>query len=119
MNRLKSLTIFVSACVVPLLLPFTQAHAEPDDFDKTLEEYDRRLRLLEEEGSHEGGSVHEEKTFNPAISVILDGIYTSYKNDPEDYKLPGYVLGGEAGLATEGFSLGHSEIIFRSHPGDD
>ena len=114
MNILKSLTIFVCACVVPLLLPVTQGYAEPDDLDKTLEKYDERLRLLEEGNSHVDNSGHEEKTFNPAISVILDGIYANYKNDPEDYNLPGYALGGEAGLAPEGFSLGHSEIIFSS-----
>ena len=53
-----------------------------------------------------------DNAFNPAISVILDGVYASYKNNPKDYALPGYTLGGEAGLAPEGFSLGHSEITF-------
>lgn len=56
--------------------------------------------------------------FNPAISVILDGQYASYKNNPEDYRLPGYALGGEAGLAAEGFSLGHSEITLSNNIDD-
>ena len=61
-----------------------------------------------------GGYTHTGNTFNPAISVILDGVYASYSNDPDDYTIPGFMLGGEAGLAPEGFSLGHSEIIFSS-----
>jgi len=59
-----------------------------------------------------GGYGQANNTFNPAVTVILDGVYASYKNDPDDYKIPGFVLGGEAGLADEGFSLGHSELIF-------
>lgn len=45
--------------------------------------------------------------FNPAINLILDGRYTSYGND---FALPGFVLGGEAGLPEKGFGLGHSEL---------
>jgi len=56
--------------------------------------------------------------FNPAISVILDGVFASYKNNPEDYALSGYALGGEAGLAAEGFSLGHSEITLSNNIDD-
>jgi hypothetical protein len=61
-----------------------------------------------------GGYAHASSAFNPAISVILDGVYASYSNDPEDYNIPGFMLGGEAGLSPEGFSLGHSELIFSS-----
>jgi hypothetical protein len=48
--------------------------------------------------------------FNPAISVILDGRFSSFDNRAESYELPGYSLGGEAGLGSEGFSLGETEI---------
>ncbi len=48
--------------------------------------------------------------FNPQLSVILDGRYASYDNDPEEYELPGFSLGGEAELPEEGFSLGHVEL---------
>ncbi len=56
--------------------------------------------------------------FNPAISLIIGGVYTSYNNDPEDYALPGYALGGEAELGAAGFSLGHSELVFSSNVDD-
>ncbi|HEX2238218.1 MAG TPA: hypothetical protein VHJ19_07710 [Gammaproteobacteria bacterium] len=49
--------------------------------------------------------------FNPAISLILDGRYGLFSNDPEDYRLPGFQLGGESGPGTESFNLGESELL--------
>lgn len=49
--------------------------------------------------------------FNPALSLILQGSVNSYSRDPGDYALPGFQLGEEGGLATEGFSLDETEII--------
>ena len=37
--------------------------------------------------------------FNPAISLILQGSLNSYSEDPESYGMPGFQIGGEAGLA--------------------
>jgi len=48
--------------------------------------------------------------FNPAISLILDGQYSSYSNDPEDYAISGFLLDEEAGLTAEGFSLDETEL---------
>lgn len=45
--------------------------------------------------------------FNPAISLILDGRYSSYDNE---YELAGFQSGGEAGLPEKGFGLGHTEL---------
>jgi hypothetical protein len=51
-----------------------------------------------------------DNAFNPAFSVILDGRYGSFSNDPEDYRLPGFQLGDEAGSGEESFHLGESEL---------
>ncbi len=48
--------------------------------------------------------------FNPQISLILDGRMASFDRDPEGYHLPGFMLGGEAGLFEEGMSIGHTEL---------
>jgi len=50
-------------------------------------------------------------TFNPAISLILEGSLNSYSQDPDDYGLPGFQLGGEAGLPAEGLTLDESEVV--------
>ena len=59
----------------------------------------------------------QQTNFNPAISLILDGRYGSYSNDSE-YELPGFMLGGEAGLEPKGFSLGHNELVMSSNVDD-
>jgi len=114
MNILKSRTILVCVCAFPLLISVTHSSAESDDINKALEAYDKRLQLLEDRDTQRVSAGGNDTTFNPAFSIILDGVFASYKNDPQNYHLPGYALGGEAGLAPEGFSLGHSEIIFSS-----
>ena len=53
--------------------------------------------------------------FNPAISLILDGRYSSYDNE---YELPGFQTGGEVGLPDKGFSLGHNELVLSANIDD-
>jgi hypothetical protein len=50
--------------------------------------------------------------FNPAISLILSGGYTSTSRDPAAYNITGFQLpqGSDAGPGTRGFSLGESEL---------
>ena len=61
----------------------------------------------------------QDNSFNPQISLILDGQYISYKEkNIDEYKLPGFGLGGEAGLMPQGFSLGHTELVISSNIDD-
>lgn len=57
-------------------------------------------------------------TANPDISLILQAQYSDFKEDPENYELPGFMLGGEAGLDEAGFGLGHSELVISSNIDD-
>src|SRR5262245_35673641 len=56
--------------------------------------------------------------FNPALSLILDGKYSNYSRDPKDYQVSGVLLGGEAGLPSEGFSLGETELAASANVDD-
>jgi hypothetical protein len=56
--------------------------------------------------------------FNPAISLILDGQYSKYSNDPEDYEISGFPLDDEAGPAAEGFSLDETELAISANIDD-
>ena len=47
--------------------------------------------------------------FNPALSLILDGKFTSYSGVPPE--LTGILQGTEAGAAPEGFSLSDTEVV--------
>ena len=57
------------------------------------------------------------QSFNPAISLIIDGRYASISNTTE-YALPGFMLGGEAGRGEDGFHLGHNELIISGNIDD-
>ncbi|PWB58360.1 MAG: hypothetical protein C3F18_02760 [Nitrosomonadales bacterium] len=49
--------------------------------------------------------------FNPAISLILSGTYASLSQDPADYRITGFIPGGEIAPGTRGFSLAESELV--------
>lgn len=57
-------------------------------------------------------------SFNPDIGVIFQGQAWSYQHDPEGYGIPGFPMGGEAGPAPEGLSLGEVEINISANVDD-
>jgi len=48
--------------------------------------------------------------FNPAISLVLSGIYSNLSQDPANYRMTGFIPGGEIGPGQRGFSLAESEL---------
>ena len=52
--------------------------------------------------------------FNPAMSLILSGLYTHTSQDPSTYAITGFPLpvGAEVGPGSRGFSLAESELGF-------
>jgi len=56
--------------------------------------------------------------FNPDISLILSGTATHLSNDPDNYAIPGFMLGAETGPGTRGLSLGESELIISANVDD-
>ncbi|HWM29301.1 MAG TPA: hypothetical protein VNQ14_12640 [Woeseiaceae bacterium] len=59
-----------------------------------------------------------DSTFNPAIGVIFQGQAWNYGDDPDDYAIQGFPLGGEAGPVAEGLSLGETEINLSANVDD-
>ena len=53
----------------------------------------------------------DDNRFNPALSIVLQGTAANYSQDPDDWYLPGFQTGGEAGLLNEGLSLRESELV--------
>jgi len=59
-----------------------------------------------------------DNAFNPALGVIFQGQVWAYDNDPDDYMIPGFPLGGEAGPLPEGLALGETEINISANVDD-
>jgi hypothetical protein len=54
--------------------------------------------------------------FNPEISLILGGTYANLSQDPKQYRLQGFVPGGDSiGPGKRGLNLGESELTFRAN----
>ncbi|HSD40062.1 MAG TPA: hypothetical protein VLC92_21360 [Rhodocyclaceae bacterium] len=49
---------------------------------------------------------------NPNVSLILSGTYANFSRKPEDYRISGFMPGGEVAPGPRGFSLGESELGF-------
>ena len=56
------------------------------------------------------GNAASLSSFNPALSLILSGTYVNLSRDPDDYRIRGFVAGGEIGPGPRGFNLGESEL---------
>lgn len=94
-------------------------------FSEMKKEYEQRINLLEQKLQPINNNVQLQpkpakasNSFNPAISLILDGRFASFDRDAGQYELPGYGLGGEAGLGEEGLSLGHTELAISGNVDD-
>jgi hypothetical protein len=90
--------------------------------EQQIRELEERVRQAEEKAQNADGkatAVQEnvqskprtgDNSFNPAISLVLQGGYVSYSEDPEHFHLEGMPLGGEAGLHDEGPALWETEL---------
>lgn len=56
--------------------------------------------------------------FNPAVSVILNGRAAAFSQSPDDYRISGMPLGGEAGPGAEGLSLDETELVLSGNIDD-
>ncbi|MFT3857374.1 MAG: TonB-dependent receptor [Aquabacterium sp.] len=55
-------------------------------------------------------------SFNPAISLVLNGTYAALSKSPDTWRITGFVpAGDEAGPESRGFSLGESEFNFSAN----
>lgn len=78
-----------------------------------LEQLELRMQQLEQESQQRGSAGElrrESNRYNPAVAVFLNGKYNRYRQPEGEYALPGFQLGGEAGLSSEGLTAEETEI---------
>ncbi len=57
-----------------------------------------------------------ESSFNPAVSLILQGTYASTSQDPNNYQITGFIpSGGEVGPPKRSFGLAETELNFSAN----
>ena len=62
-----------------------------------------------------GGGASGLAAFNPAISAIINGQYANLSRDPAQWRMAGFLQGGDVGPGRRGFSLGESELALSAN----
>lgn len=86
-----------------------KAEARAEAAEKKVETTETKVAAVEEQVQSKPAA--GDNSFNPAISLVLQGGLSTYSKDPEDYHIEGLPLGGEAGLYDEGLALWETELI--------
>jgi hypothetical protein len=120
MYRKGTMALAVAAA---LGLPLA-AGAQTQDELKALREQVRQLdkRVQDAEATAQQAAVQassrpaSESAMNPAVSVILNGIYSNLSQDPNGFKINGFTPTlGEVSPGVRGFSLGESELAIAAN----
>jgi len=116
----RNLIIAVAcAIVIPATaLAATADNAAPSPEADTRKNNEQRLHALEErikqlESAPPATSpAPAANSFNPAISLILSGLYANLSHDPANYRITGFPVasGVDVGPGTRGFGLAESEL---------
>jgi len=88
------------------------AHEVQDDIDSVQEDMEAADTAPVNTHSKRGNA------FNPAISLVMQGKASTFGNNPQDWHMPGFQLGGESGLPRRGLSLGETELTFSANASD-
>jgi len=120
MYRKETMALAVAAA---LGLPHA-AEAQTQDEVRALREQVRQLdkRVQEAEATAQQAAVQassrpaSESAMNPAVSVILNGIYSNLSQDPNTFRINGFTPTlGEVGPGVRGLSLGESELALAAN----
>src|SRR5467141_98014 len=107
------------AAAAALGLPHA-ATAQTQDELRTLREQvrqlDKRVADAEQAAIQASSRPASESAMNPAVSVILNGIYSNLSQDPSGFKINGFVPTlGDVGPGVRGLSLGESELAIAAN----
>jgi hypothetical protein len=116
MYRKATMALAVAAA---LGLPHA-ATAQTQDELRTLREQirqlDRRVTDAEQAAIQASSRPASESAMNPAVSVILNGIYSNLSQDPKTFRINGFAPTlGDVGPGVRGLSLGESELAIAAN----
>src|SRR5215831_21096812 len=107
------------AAVVALALPYearAQTQDELRDLREQVKQLDKRVGDAEQAAAQASNRPAGENAMNPAVSLILNGIYANLSQDPANFRINGFVpTGGDVAPPNRGLSLGESELAIASN----
>jgi hypothetical protein len=120
----------ITWCAVALAMAMPAAQAQQQSLPEMREELKKLQQRIDElegrvkdaestatQAAQQASSrPQSESALNPAVSVILNGVYANLSKDPASYRINGFVpTMGDVAPPTRGFSLGESEIAFMAN----
>jgi hypothetical protein len=93
-----------------------QTQDELRDLREQVKQLDKRVTDAEQAAVQAANRPAAENALNPAVSLILNGIYGNLSQDPASFKINGFVpTNGEVAPPSRGLSLGESELALASN----
>jgi hypothetical protein len=93
-----------------------QTQDELRDLREQVKQLDKRVTEAEQAAAQASSRPAGENAFNPAVSLILNGIYGNLSQDPANFKINGFVpAGGDVAPPDRGLSLGESELAIAAN----
>jgi len=116
MHRKKAMALAVAAGLgLPLAVP-AQTQDELRALREQVQQLDRRVSDAEQAAIQASSRPAAENALNPAVSLILNGIYGNLSQDPAAYRIDGFVpTNGEVAPPERGLSLGESELALAAN----
>jgi len=107
------------AAAAALTLPYeawAQTQDELRDLREQVKQLEKRVTDAEQTAAQASNRPAGENAFNPAVSLILNGIYSNLSQDPNTYKINGFVpSNGDVAPPPRGLSLGESELAIAAN----
>jgi len=116
MYRKATMALAVSAALGLPHAAKAQAQDELRSLREQVKQLDRRVTDAEQAAVQASSRPASESAMNPAVSVILNGIYSNLSQDPNTFRINGFTPTlGDVGPGVRGFSLGESELAFAAN----
>lgn len=107
MKKYSCMAAVAAVLVTPVVLA---DNSEINALKQQLKQLENRLEKAEQKSK----SGNADNSFNPAVSMVLQGGAASYSKD-EEFHLEGMPLGGHAGLKEEGLHLWETELTLSAN----
>jgi hypothetical protein len=110
------MALAVAAALGLPLEAWAQTQEEMRALREQVKQLDKRVTDAEQAAAQASNRPAGENAFNPAVSLILNGIYANLSQDPANFKLNGFIpTGGEVAPPPRGLSLGESELAIAAN----
>jgi len=116
MHRKATMALAVAAALCLPHAATAQTQEELRTLREQVRQLDRRVTEAEQAAIQASSRPASENAMNPAVSVILNGIYSNLSQDPNGFRINGFTPTlGEVGPGVRGLSLGESELALAAN----